>query len=554
MNRKIMVIDDEETVLQDYLRILADSDPEMDDLRAEAARVEAELFGPPETPKPGGRESYEVTAASQGEEGYLCVRKAREDGAPFALAFVDIRMPPGWDGVETARRIREIDKDIEIVIVTAYSDRERREIVRRVGTPEKLLYLKKPFDPDEIRQLALSLTKKYSLERKAERHRAYLEKLLNAVRRLKTLNTASVREVLAAILSEVLYFVDGCKGFIAVKSQAAINVEIVSEKMTCEAAEAFIRKMKDRLDVAASVDWVDGMMILPLKGGTADHFILVSNIAQPVGDAQLSLLTLLMETAAEVLAGIIKQEKYLKNEKIATIGQIAAGILHEIKNPLQAITGYMDLGRLQMGRLESFIQTRAGDLKDPAPLQQFSKQMAQYFAFMKQAADQVRNLTENIRSFTQIKESFEPEMADLSEALDNTLILAHNALKYGVKVHKDWKRPLMAWCDINTLRQVFLNLVLNAVQAMEGRGELWIAARQEGDAVRISVKDSGPGVSAGNMEKIFNAFYTTKPDGTGLGLSIVKGIIEKHKGTVRVTSAPGKGAAFHVEIPVRESA
>lgn len=105
-------------------------------------------------------ESYEVHTALQGKEGFETVSAFRNKGTPFALAFIDIRMPPGWDGIQTAKKIREIVPDIEIVIVTAYSDRKRQEIVKEIGTPEKLLYVKKTFDHDEIRQLALCQTLK----------------------------------------------------------------------------------------------------------------------------------------------------------------------------------------------------------------------------------------------------------------------------------------------------------------------------------------------------------------------------------------------------------
>ena len=178
MNKKILAIDDEDSVLLSYKKILSAQEDGIEELKEQASKLEAELFGTAED-KVAPREHYELHTASQGEEGHAMVKKALEEGEPYALVFIDVRMPPGWDGLLTAKQIRKVDENIEIVIVTAYSDRERSEFVEQVGHQDKLLYLKKPFDPDEIRQLALSLTTKWELERKKEQHKEYLRKVLN---------------------------------------------------------------------------------------------------------------------------------------------------------------------------------------------------------------------------------------------------------------------------------------------------------------------------------------------------------------------------------------
>ncbi|MEW5725644.1 MAG: response regulator, partial [Thermodesulfobacteriota bacterium] len=229
MNRRILIVDDEEYIHLAYQSILAPPDEDLRHLESKAAVLAAGLFGPGVHPEERKTDTYELVSALQGEVGYHKVEEALDEGRPFALAFIDIRMPPGWDGLETAKKIRAIDPNLELVIVTAYSDRDRREIVEQVGPPEKLLYLKKPFDPDEIRQLAQSLTRKWDLEQKEKKHREYLEQILSAVRRLKTLSITTVREVLAAILNEVMYFVNAGKGFVAKLADSQIEVEIVSE-------------------------------------------------------------------------------------------------------------------------------------------------------------------------------------------------------------------------------------------------------------------------------------------------------------------------------------
>jgi len=567
MNSRIIVIDDEPSILNDYCMIL--SPPrEGEAKRREVAALEAELFGtapPREISSPA--ESYEVHTALQGKQGFETVSAFRNSGNPFALAFIDIRMPPGWDGIQTAKKIRDIDPDIEIVIVTAYSDRNRQEIVKEIGTPEKLLYVKKPFDPDEIRQLALCLTRKWDLERKAEQHRQYLEHLLNSVRRLKTLSISSVREVLSAILNEVLYFVNARKGFIArLEQDNKILIEIKSGELSPKESDMMIKHISGHLPEVNSISQIEGVTVFPLRNGFGNFFVLVSDIQPPIPEEKFELLRLLLEASSEVLDSVSRQERFLRNEKIAAIGRIAAGIVHEINNPLTAILGAAELYNLESEKLRRLSESCMEMLKDclslteseypavslipQADSERIRKKMMQYYSVICDGAERIRVLMGNIRSFSKDSEHFEPGLYDVGEALEDTLMLASNALKYNIIVHKDWKSPLLARCDINGLKQVFLNLILNAGQAMSAEGgELWISGKKAEGKVIVSVRDSGPGIPEKIKERIFEPFYTTKSEGTGLGLSIVKGIIDRHKGVIRVESEPGKGSVFYMEIP-----
>lgn len=567
MNKRIIVIDDEELILNDYMMIL--SPPGKDALAIEEkAALEAELFGESMYRKPIFTECYEVAVALQGKEGYAKVLHARENGRPFALAFIDIRMPPGWDGLQTAKLIREVDREIEIVIVTAYSDRERMEIVEKVGMPERLLYLKKPFDPDEIRQLALSLTRKWDLERKAESHREYLEQLLDSVRRLKTQSISSIKDVLSAILKEVLHFVDARKGLMAKVRGEQICIELTSEDFAPEDIAPLMKQIEQirrQSSEPANICWVDEVMMIPLKDLTGNFFILVLDIAHPISNGELGLLKLLLETSSEVLMNFRKQEQLLKNEKVAIIGQIAAGIVHEIGSPLTAMSGAADMWLSEKAKLCGFfeelrslledselpdsLRKRFGELTDLYGIKKVREKIALYQNILLKGMDRIMALTKNIRSFSRIRDTFEPEHRDVSEAIEDTLTLAHVVLTTGIKIHKEWDCPLMAWCDSDGLKQVFLNIILNAAQAMGGIGDIWITGKRTDGTIRVSIRDSGPGMKPEAEERIFEAFYTTKSEGTGLGLSIVRGIIDKHKGTIWVSSEFGKGTTFHIELP-----
>ena len=171
-NRRVLVIDDNRAIHQDFRKILS---PEVDHKAVD--QVEAALFG--EGPASGSAQAFEVESAYQGQEGLAVLRQAIQAQRPFALAFVDVRMPPGWDGIETARHLWEADADLQIVICTAYSDYSWDEMAKGLGPSDRLVILKKPFDVLEVLQLANALTEKWRL---AKESRLRLEDLRRLVR------------------------------------------------------------------------------------------------------------------------------------------------------------------------------------------------------------------------------------------------------------------------------------------------------------------------------------------------------------------------------------
>jgi CheY-like chemotaxis protein len=160
--RRILVIDDNEAIHQDFRKIFAvktDEDVALDEARAALFGSESNTDNVPE---------FQLDSAFQGEEGLRMVRRAIAEGRPYALAFVDGRMPPGWDGIETAARIWEHDPDVQVVICTAYSDYSWEEMLDKLGRSDKLVVLKKPFDNIQVLQLASALTGKWRLARQAK--------------------------------------------------------------------------------------------------------------------------------------------------------------------------------------------------------------------------------------------------------------------------------------------------------------------------------------------------------------------------------------------------
>ena len=182
-NNRILVIDDNRAIHEDFRKILLKSA----DQSNEMAEAEAALFG--DAPMAFQLPVFEIDSAYQGEEGLDMIEKSLQQNRPYSMAFVDVRMPPGWDGVETTSKIWEKYPDLQVVICTAYSDYTWDEMLKRLGYSDKLVVLKKPFDTIEVLQLAISMTEKWRLYQQAKLHLDDLKKVVEErTARLQTIN------------------------------------------------------------------------------------------------------------------------------------------------------------------------------------------------------------------------------------------------------------------------------------------------------------------------------------------------------------------------------
>ena len=154
-NRRILIIDDNRAIHSDFGKILSISDSDNPALSA----LEDSLFGETAAAQTDGQ--FELSSAFQGREAFELVRRAEDEGHPFSVAFVDVRMPPGWDGVETVRHIWEVSQNLQIVICTAFSDYSWEQIVSTLGKRDNLFMIRKPFDPTAVRQMASSLSEQW---------------------------------------------------------------------------------------------------------------------------------------------------------------------------------------------------------------------------------------------------------------------------------------------------------------------------------------------------------------------------------------------------------
>jgi CheY-like chemotaxis protein len=191
-NSRVMVIDDNPSIHADFRKILAGPG----DAR-EADAIERALFG--KEAEARRDVLFEVDSAFQGQEGLEAVERALSEGKPYAMAFIDVRMPPGWDGIETTARIWAVDPDMQVVICTAYSDYSWSGMIDRLGRSDKLLILKKPFDNVEALQLAAAMTEKWHLTQQAHIKMAELEELVEQRTATLTAANAALTEAIASV-------------------------------------------------------------------------------------------------------------------------------------------------------------------------------------------------------------------------------------------------------------------------------------------------------------------------------------------------------------------
>lgn len=259
------------------------------------------------------------------------------------------------------------------------------------------------------------------------------------------------------------------------------------------------------------------------------------------------------------------QVQLLQSEKMAAVGQLAAGVAHEINNPI----GYVNSN---LGTLKSHVEEllflidvyeRCADANGTAtdPALQAAREKADIgflrddvvalLAESRDGLERVRKIVQDLRDFSRI-DSPDWQEADLNAGLESTLNVVWNELKHKAEVVKSYGELPPVRCHLGQVNQVFMNLLANAVQAFEDRGKITLSSGAEGPWAWVSVEDTGKGMTPEVMKRIFEPFFTTKPvgKGTGLGLSLAYDIVKKHGGRIDVSSQPGQGTSFKVWLPV----
>ena len=448
-------------------------------------------------------------------------------------------MPPGWDGIETISRIWKIAPELQVVVCTSYSDYTWEEMRAKVGQPDGLLVLKKPFDNVEVQQLAHALTKKWQLN-------------LQAGMQLTELAKAEER------FSKAFHESPLPSGIQSLPEQRFLDVNQRMAEVAGFEREEMIGRTPAELNLwdnpATAADWY-----AKLRGGEQlrDLEAKIRSKLGPPKEVRISLshtslgghdhaLLLVQDVSERVLL----ERELRQAQKMEVVGQLAAGVAHDFNNILTIIQGHASLLHA----------------RQTAPAQD-TKSIEQIALAAGRAATLVRQLLMFSR-----KQVMQFKHVDLNELIRNATKMLERLVGEHVEIQFVAHESLPSiYADVSMLEQIVMNLAVNARDAMPSGGQVFIQTSVEtlqgvtgllenkprnGHFVCLSFRDTGTGMDSQVMARIFEPFFTTKPPGkgTGLGLSTVYGIVQQHQGWLEVASEPGKGTVFKVYFPAGKQA
>ncbi len=483
---------------------------------------------------------YQVLTAPDGESALdLCRTESPQ------ITITDIRMP-GMDGIELLRRIKEHDPNEEVIVVTAYGE---IDIAIRALQLDASDFITKPISTDAL-LVALDRAKKRFTTRKElqdytslleERWMSTAEELARTFNFQKNLIDSSIDGIL------------GCdKGGVVVTFNRSL------ERMLGYSKDEVVRTMSSsQLFAAGETERFKEALASEEFGGRNRLYLFEANLLSKKQDkipVQLSA-TVLFEGPEEVgMVSFIRdlremrrleqqfadQARLLHQDKMMSLGRLAASVVHEINNPLAGILNYVRL----------MIKIMSRGAPSPEQMEKFQK----YLGVVESETDRCSRIVSNLLAFSR-KSKMEFSEVNVNEVLERSLMLSqHKMTLQNIQTNTDldFKIPLIQG-DFNQLQQAVINLLFNAIDAMPDGGTLVLASAfdPKTNTVEIRVADTGCGIPRENLPHIFEPFFTTKTEGKGLGLglSTVFGIVDRHKGTIEVRSEVGKGTTFTVRLP-----
>ena len=343
---------------------------------------------------------------------------------------------------------------------------------------------------------------------------------------------------------------------------------LVVELIHPDDRDDFVRENVNALSTTSVFRWEGRLQV-----EDAVRWIRFESIPRPTDDGAIRWTGVLSDiTASKQLAEVVAdmQTQLLQQEKLASIGQLAAGVAHEINNPIGFIASnlatmkrYIEKYDSYVGHLEELLRTPAGELPDELAVLRRSlkfdyvaRDVHNLLKDCGEGSERVQKIVKDLKTFSRI-DSTAVEAADLNRCLDSTINIVWNEIKYVAELKRDFGEIPPVSCNAQQINQVFLNLLINAVHAIQhaGRenGEIIVSTHCAGNRVVISVSDNGCGIRPELKKRIFDAFFTTKEvgKGTGLGLSISAEIIHRHGGEISVESTVGRGSTFTITLPAQ---
>ena len=518
-NTAVLVIDDEEMVRDNIEEILVPRKTSPQNANMDLAA--SILFDAPTTavltPRTSNIPNFTVHKASNGMDGVEMVKRSITNGSPYAVIFLDMRMP-GWDGMETAVQIRKYDSKAEIIFVTAFSDRSIDDIIARAG--QNVGYHCKPYASEEITQLATKAVTDYNKLRN-------LEKLIEAISSI-SLDEHQLNSLLQNVLDQLATYVETDMALLGklhdnCEYEKIFAIGAIEGKINLQELIARVK--------AANIEDGEVVQLEEVVLARLDNYSIFAVLKkdEKLKTEKLYLLKLFVLNAAKAIRNAELREKLLQKEKLSAVGKAMSMMMHDLRSPIKNIKVLTDMMR------QDNIQSEWLDLID-------------------QCGTQASEIFEDFLDF--IKETPAKKLpVDLHKIVDEGIKMAQARNAGGeVRISKHIPAGLNIIGDESKLKRTVMNLVNNAIDALVDYkvADAQIDITATSDTARhnltLIIKDNGPGIPADIGKTLFEPFITKqKTNGTGLGLAIVKQYIKSHEGTIAVHN--DRGAIFTITLP-----
>lgn len=473
-------------------------------------------------------DGYDVETAA---DGPIAIQKFQEQSPDVVL--LDVRIP-GMDGVEVLRRIKELNHDAEVIIISGHGDMEMAIECLRM---EASNFLTKPVS-EEILSLSLKRSlEKVALRRKVKQYTRDLETLVREAN-VELEKAYQFRENIIehspdAIVcirkgGMIIIFNSAAEKLLGYRKDEVIGVMNIVQIYPPGVARKIMKDLKSNDFGGIDILQKRQVSLVHKHGAELPVYISAAILYENGKEAgSVGIFTDLREK--------IKLEKQLlRSEKLSSLGKLSAGIAHEINQPL---TGVLTFAHLLAKKFKNDESTRK-DLE-----------------IIVRETTRIRGIVQGILDFAR-EMPMQKKPRKIEEVLDQTLeIIVHQQRFFGIQLVKEYGAniPEIVF-DSNLMEQVFMNIVLNALDAMHGKGRLTIRTRRVDEWVEIEFEDTGLGMPESMLDKIFDPFFTTKDStegmGMGLGLAVSYGIVKNHNGDIIVASTEGVGTIFTIRLPL----